>query len=125
RLAGGLPFTPYDTTTSLLVPVFNITGQGIPDVQRFNTLRGPVFHQLDIRVDKVWYWSKFSLNLYLDIQNVYNYKFRSRDYLDIQRDAAGNPVVILNSQGQPSYLPRWIPNTTGTIIPTLGIIVDF
>ncbi|MCS6979497.1 MAG: TonB-dependent receptor [Flavobacteriales bacterium] len=125
RFAGGLPFTPYDTTTSLLVPVYDITGQGILDVQRFNTLRGSVFHQLDVRVDKVWYLKKFSLNLYLDIQNLYNFRFRTRDYLDIQRDAAGQPVVVLNSQGQPSYLPRWIPNTTGTVVPTLGLIVDF
>lgn len=124
RFAGGLPFTPYDTATSLLVPVFDVTGQGIPDVQRFNTLRGPVFHQLDVRVDKVWYLKKVSINMYLDIQNVYNYKFRTRDYLDIQRDAGGSPLIIMTPRG-PSYLPTWIPNTVGTVIPTLGVIVDF
>lgn len=35
--------------------------------------RLPLFHQLDIRVDKSWVFSKWKLSAYLDIQNVYNH----------------------------------------------------
>lgn len=34
--------------------------------------RLPMFHQLDLRVDKVWKFEKWSLRAYLDVQNVYN-----------------------------------------------------
>ena len=34
--------------------------------------RLPLFHQLDIRVDKTWRYTKWQLSAYLDVQNVYN-----------------------------------------------------
>ncbi len=34
--------------------------------------RLPAFHQLDVRVDKKWVFDSWLLNVYLDVQNVYN-----------------------------------------------------
>ncbi len=34
--------------------------------------RLPIFHQLDIRVDKRWQFAKWRLSAYLDVQNAYN-----------------------------------------------------
>src|SRR5262249_6234289 len=34
--------------------------------------RFPIFHQLDIRIDKTWKFSSWQLAAYADIQNVYN-----------------------------------------------------
>ncbi len=46
---------------------------------RYRRVNGPVnsarvdaFHQLDIRIDKRWVFGSWMLNVYLDIQNVYN-----------------------------------------------------
>ena len=39
--------------------------------QPFSTRNDP-FHQLDVRIDKTWRWSRGSLNLYLEVLNVYN-----------------------------------------------------
>ena len=39
---------------------------------RFGSRYGPLFHQLDLRLDKTWYLRPVSLIAYLDIQNVYN-----------------------------------------------------
>ena len=36
--------------------------------------RLPLFHQLDVRVDKVWTFPRWHLTAYLDIQNIYNYQ---------------------------------------------------
>lgn len=44
------------------------------DYSRFNTQRLPAFHQLDVRVDKSFFFRKWSLIFYADIQNIYNYK---------------------------------------------------
>ncbi len=37
-----------------------------------NTERLPLFHQLDLRVDKRWTFKTWQLSSYLDVQNVYN-----------------------------------------------------
>ncbi|MBC8073043.1 MAG: TonB-dependent receptor [Deltaproteobacteria bacterium] len=37
-----------------------------------NSARLPAFHQLDLRVDKRFVWRKVELNVYADVQNVYN-----------------------------------------------------
>jgi TonB family protein len=34
--------------------------------------RLPLFHQLDIRVDKRWQFKSFQLSMYFDVQNIYN-----------------------------------------------------
>lgn len=38
--------------------------------------RLPVFHQLDLRVDKAWQFKSWRLSAYLDVQNVYDYAAR-------------------------------------------------
>jgi TonB family protein len=38
-----------------------------------NSERMPLFHQLDLRVDKTWRFKKWQLGFYVDVQNVYNH----------------------------------------------------
>ncbi len=123
RLVDGLPFTPYDTLTSTLKDVWDITRQGVNDPSAINTQRIGAFHQLDLRVDKIWYFKKWSFNLYLDIQNVYGFKSEGRPFLTVQTDENGQPVT--NPADPDRYVPRFLRNTTGTTLPTIGIIVDF
>ncbi|MGV6845699.1 MAG: hypothetical protein ACWA42_06190 [Lutibacter sp.] len=86
--------------------------------ERFNT-----YHQLDIRVDKIWYWKKLSLNFYLDIQNIYNSKAISQSYLIPLLDENGTKVI--NSNDASKYDLEEIENTSGTILPRFGFILDF
>ncbi len=84
-VSGGL-YTPneegaLDTTTGAHQPA--------PDSPPFGA-RLPAFHQLDVRVDKVWTWSSWKLTFYADLQNVYfhpnaegisyNYNFTQSTY---------------------------------------------
>lgn len=67
RLVSGNLYTPilgstYDVTTGSYMQVPGET----------NSERMPLFHQLDVRVDKRWIMKGWTLNLYLDIQNIYN-----------------------------------------------------
>lgn len=39
----------------------------------FGSAYQPVFHQLDLRLDKVWVRDRVSVTAYIDVQNVYNY----------------------------------------------------
>lgn len=55
---GGTPYTPYDIEASADIQNWQITGTGILDFNRLNTERTPWAHQLDIRVDKKWFFSQ-------------------------------------------------------------------
>ena len=47
--------------------------------------RGPTFHQLDLRVDRIWLFNTWQLGAYLDVQNIYNRQnvnFLQYDYRD-------------------------------------------
>lgn len=37
-----------------------------------NSARMPVFHELDLRLDKTWVLRRTIVSAYLDVQNVYN-----------------------------------------------------
>jgi len=67
RLVSGNPDTPVigsilDSTSNVYVPLY---GEN-------NSDRLATFHQLDVRIDKVFIFDEWELNAYLDIQNVYN-----------------------------------------------------
>ena len=63
----------------------------------------------------------------MDIQNAYSFKSESQDILLPESDASGNYIIInpsdpLNVQ---RYEMKRIENASGTLLPTLGIIVEF
>jgi TonB family protein len=67
RLVSGNPITPvtgavYNASTDRYDATYGAV----------NSSRLPLFHQLDVRVDKRWVYQRWMLNLYLDIQNIYN-----------------------------------------------------
>ena len=86
------------------------------------------FNQLDIRIDKEYFFKKWSLNVYVDIQNVLNFKLVQQDYLT-NLDEDGNPNLDPETANLPydqqKYILRSLPNESGTIVPTIGIIVEF
>ncbi len=124
RFVGGAPYTPYDLQTSALIDVWNTRNQAVLDYGKFNTLRLGGFHQLDVRVDKMFYFSKWTLNLYVDVQNIYNYKGEEADAYIAETDINGNPIV--NPSDPSRYLLKKLKNDgSGTILPTIGIILEF
>jgi hypothetical protein len=59
---------------------------------------------------------------YVDIQNLYNFKGKSQDNYIREKDAAGNFITTDNNT---RYVLRGIPNTSGTVLPSIGIMVEF
>ena len=123
RLLGGSPFTPYDIELSSQKEIWDVTQRGINDWDRLNEERNGLSHGLDIRIDKKWFFNKWALNLYLDIQNIYNFKTITQPYLDVRRDDNGNPIEDPNNPN--AYSTYLIENSTGTILPSIGIVVEF
>jgi hypothetical protein len=125
RFQSALPETPDDPNANL-VPVWLLNGRALPDYNQLNTLRGSNFHGLDIRVDKKWFFEKWSLNAYIDVQNAYNFQSETQRQL-LNRDDNGNPVIIDTSlpMDQQRYDTRTLISLNGQALPTVGIIIEF
>jgi hypothetical protein len=120
--SGGSPYTPYDIKQSSNISAWSVRGVGLLDYNQLNARRLGNFHQLDIRVDKRWFFSKWSLNLYLDIQNFYNFQAEQIPILNMQSGADG---ALLTDPNDPSrYQPYLIENSSGNVLPSIGIIVE-
>jgi len=123
RYLGGLPFTPNDIETSSLINVWNLTGRATLDFRNINAFRLREFHQLDFRIDKRYFFDRWNLNWYFDIQNAYNFQAQQPDILVPVTDASG--AILVNPADPSRYQLRSIPNPTGTVLPTIGLIVEF
>ncbi|MGA9293811.1 MAG: TonB-dependent receptor [Ignavibacteriaceae bacterium] len=93
RFASGSPYTPFNSN-------------GTQDVISYNTRRLKSAHSLDIRADKRWYFSGWTLITYLDVQNIYNKK----NSTSIRWDSRENRVDETSSIG---------------ILPSIGISAEF
>lgn len=125
RFSGGSPFSPFDLEFSSRRDAWDAQNSPYFDFSRFNQERFPSFHQLDIRVDRQFFFRNFSIMAYLDIQNVYNFQARLADIVVRERDANGQPIVTIDGNGVERYQLRSIVNTTGTILPSIGLIFEF
>jgi hypothetical protein len=123
RFVGGAPYTPYDFEKSSFKEAWDLQGQGYLDYSKFNSLRLKAFHQLDLRVDKQYFFKNWSLMLYADVQNVYNHKADQPALLIRESDSNGIPVT--DPSDPLKYKLKYIDSESGTVLPTIGIIVEF
>lgn len=100
RLTSGFPYTKYD---GYLYDADNDKYIGVPSKDT-NSRTLPLFHQLDIRVDKEWVFKAWKLGIYVEVQNVYynknpegivyNYDYSKMSYL------SGLPILpVLGLKG--------------------------
>lgn len=124
RYVGGAPITPYDPAITLTRSVWDVQQRPVFDFANLNTQRGGPTQQLDIRIDKKWNFEKWAFNFYVDVQNLLNQQTVLNPFIVAKIDpATGAPIVDPNDPTR--YLADQIPNTAGTRLPTIGIIVDF
>lgn len=127
RYQGGAPYTPFDMAASQRN--YLSTGAAVYDYTQFNQLRLGSFHSMDIRLDKKWNYRKWSLDVYLDITNLYrsvqpeypkytfarttdNSAFQTTDGQAIKNDGSNAVPLVLKESDAVS-------------IPTIGFIVAF
>ena len=120
RYSGGAPYTPIDMELSTNKAAWAVTNRAYPDYARFNTLRLPAKHQLDLRLDKEFYFKRWMLNLYLDIQNAYLSSYVSAP-IYTNRDSSGE-VMDHPSDPERQQL-RQLDYYSKLILPTLGLII--
>jgi len=127
KFSGGAPYTPYDLEKSSYKLAWDTKDQGYLDYKNFNADRLRAFNELDIRIDKQYFYDKWSLMLYADVQNVYGFKAQMPSNLVLQTDANGSPIII--NPNDPVNLQKYklkeLESTVGNILPTVGITVEF
>ena len=127
RYQGAAPYTPYNLEQSRLN--YLTLGTGVFNFDQVNTLRLPAFHSGDLRIDKKWNYRKLTLDLFLDITNFYssksagipNYTFKRTADNSSFESTDGQPVKMDGSNATPVLLN----NIDGTLLPTIGFIVEF
>ena len=123
RFLGGAPYTPYDERTSSLKEAWDAQGTGYFDYSRFNQARLSSYNQLDIRIDKQYFFRRWSLMLYFDVQNLTGQKPPQPRELVVVTDENGQKKTDPNDPSR--YLLKYLDTSSGTILPTLGIMIEF
>jgi hypothetical protein len=127
RYQGQAPYTPYDATASRYS--YQLLGVGIFDYAQLNSVRLPAFHAADLRIDKKWNYRKVTLDVFLDITNLYGSKAAGIPQYTFQRTAdntafATSDGAALRADGS-NAIPVLLENRDGRVLPTIGVIVEF
>lgn len=118
---GGAPYTPYDEEKSSLVEAWNAQGRPYYDYSKYNTERLPNFAQLDIRVDKSFYFHRCMVGFYLDLQNITGSKLKQQDVI-MSTGVIENPSAPIEEQ---RYKMKKLKQESGTLLPSIGVTVEF
>jgi len=125
RAQGGSPYTPYDEDKSSLVEAWDATGTAYLDYSNYNSERLKAFTQLDLRVDKNFFFDNWMLGLYLDVQNALGRQYEGAPVFIQATDANGDPVIYTDTNGLERYEMKYISSSSGTILPSIGIMIEF
>ncbi|HMP86653.1 MAG TPA: hypothetical protein PKE63_05210, partial [Lacibacter sp.] len=128
--------TPYQLFESL--ENYPFTNAPVFDYSRVNSDRLPAFNAADLRIDKKWNFRKWSLDLFLDVQNLYNSNNPTQPGFTLKRNPDNtiatstgepyNPGVFGNPQAPNNRqlaVPAILPNTSGSRLPSMGFVVEF
>jgi outer membrane receptor protein involved in Fe transport len=124
---GGAPYTPFDLASSR--QNYATRGTGVLNNSELNTQRLRAFNRFDLRIDKKWNARKYSIDAFIDIQNLFltknpafpqytfernseNTGFRTTDNLGLRADGGNAVPLILTHE-----------DATGT--PALGLVIEF
>jgi outer membrane cobalamin receptor len=127
RYQGAAPFTPFDLEQSRIN--YLTLGTGIFNYELVNSQRLPAFHAADIRIDKKWNYSRFTLDLYLDIQNFYGATGAGIPNFTFKRNEDNTAFITTDNQPIQSNgsnaIPLILNNRDGNVLPTIGFILEF
>lgn len=127
RYQGGAPYTPFDMAASQRN--YLSTGAAVYDYSQFNQLRLGSFHSMDIRLDKKWNYRKWSLDVYLDITNLYRSVQPEYPKYTFARTTDNSAFQTTDGQAIKSdgsnAVPLVLKESDAVSIPTIGFIVEF
>lgn len=118
--SGGLPYTPY-LDSSFEVDVWDTFNRPLLDYSATNTERLKAFHQLDVRVDKRFFYDNWTMDIFIEVQNLYGSKVPTIPAIDVVRDQNGTPIDL---NGDGIYETVELDSFNAAILPALGLIIE-
>ena len=113
RYLGNTPYAPVDQQATLATyPVI------IKDYSQQGSVELPAFNQTDIRIDKKWNFKNWTLDVFLEVLNVFNQTNPSEPAFGLVRDDVGNVI-------QPRQLKEVESVGNSSPLPSIGIVIDF
>ncbi|WKV10727.1 TonB-dependent receptor [Marivirga harenae] len=113
RYLGRTPVAPVDQAATL-----NSYPNIIRDYSRQGDLLLDPFNQTDIRIDKKWNFDNWTFNVFLELQNAFVQDLPSEPSFGLRRNDAGEIQ-------QPRELVRIADVSNSSLLPNLGIVIDF
>ncbi len=113
RYLGKTPFVPVDQIATL-----NNYPSEIFDYSRLGDDRLDAYSQLDIRGDKKWSFNRFSIDLFLEIQNILGTVNPQTPQYGLNRTDTGEIIT-------PRELVQVNLENTANILPSIGLVVNF
>lgn len=116
RYLGPFPYTPWrlDQQAALF---YESRGVGLLDNTQLNANESPAFSQVDLRLERKWFFTKWNLVVFVDIQNVFNILNPTAPNFGLARNADQTYVQPL--------VPKLVANANSNRIPSIGIITKF
>jgi hypothetical protein len=127
RLAGGAPYTPFNELVSQ--QTYLLLGTGTLDYQNLNSKRLTTFNQLDLRVDKKFNFKRTSLDLFLDVTNLFAFTQQSPPNYTFKRNADNTGFETTDGkaiqQDGSNAIPVILANESKLSTPSIGLIFEF
>ena len=113
RYLGRTPFAPVDEAATLAnYPSI------ILDYSQIGTQRLDTFNQTDIRIDKKWNYEKWTLNIFLEVQNFFGQNVPDVPQFGLARDDMGGVLL-------PQSLVQIQNIDNSSVLPSIGVVIDF
>ncbi|SOE21926.1 Outer membrane receptor proteins, mostly Fe transport [Spirosomataceae bacterium TFI 002] len=124
---GGAPLTPFDLEASQRN--YGVLGVGTLDYDRLNSEKLPSFSRFDFRLDKKWNYKKWTLDVYMDVQNAFvqsnpafpQYTFQRNDSNTGFATNNGLPLALDGSNA----IPLLLNNSEPQVTPSIGFVIEF
>ena len=113
RYLGRAPFIPTNLEQSLeFYPAI------IKDYSSVGQNRLDAYNQVDIRVDKKWSYTSWSLDVFFEVQNILGNANPEEPSYGLARDENGEVVI-------PERLVQVNTNTSVNVLPSIGVVINF
>ena len=110
---------------------WDVNNQGIRDYNQLNNHRGKSTNIINARIDRIYKFPKWTLNVFLDLENITaDADSQQALILNRQTDEDGNLTdgIIINPDApyeEQRYLLKSISNSEGAFLPTFGFIIKY
>jgi len=127
RFVGGAPYTPYDSAASQRT--YATQGVGIKNYSKLNSLRLKAYNQLDLRIDKKYNFNKWSIDLFIDVQNVLDINNPASPDYTFKRKADNSDWLTTDGEtlkpDGSNAIPLLLSNNSAIITPSIGFVIEF